>query len=52
MPVRAAALWTQLGAPGDVHAVRFADLPALDGAGWRVAKGEALFPKAERAAAG
>jgi methionyl-tRNA synthetase len=50
LPGKAAALWAQLGAPGDVHATRFADLASLDGAGWRVARGEALFPKAERTA--
>jgi methionyl-tRNA synthetase len=45
MPQKAQALWTQLGAPGRVHDQRFAQLTSLDVAGWRVTKGEALFPK-------
>ncbi len=49
MPGKAAALWRQLGGPGDVAAQRFADLMALDATAWHVAKGDSLFPK-ERAA--
>ena len=45
MPQKAAALWTQLGAPGTVAEQRFAELESLDATGWRVKKGEALFPK-------
>jgi methionyl-tRNA synthetase len=45
MPVKAAELWTQLGGPGTVGAQRYAGLDALEPAGWRVAKGAALFPK-------
>ena len=45
MPEKAAALWTQLGAPGTVAEQRFAELESLDATGWRVKKGEALFPK-------
>lgn len=46
MPGKAEAVWKQLGAPGSVHEQRFSDLAALDAAGWKVTKGEALFPKA------
>jgi methionyl-tRNA synthetase len=45
MPEKAAALWTQLGAPGTVGEQRFRDLAALDATGWTVKKGEPLFPK-------
>ena len=45
MPSKSRDLWHTLGAPGDVHAVRFADVAALDAAGWRVTKGEPLFPR-------
>ena len=47
MPNKAQALWRQLGAPGDVSAVRFDAASALDPAGWRVARGEALFPRGD-----
>jgi methionyl-tRNA synthetase len=45
MPVKAAELWQQLGAPSDLAAMRFDTLAALDVTGWRVSKGPALFPK-------
>ncbi len=45
MPVKAQALWLQLGAPGTVQEQRFDALASLDPSGWRVKKGEALFPK-------
>jgi methionyl-tRNA synthetase len=45
MPGKAEALWTQLGAPGRASEQRFAALDRLDVTGWRVAKGESLFPK-------
>ena len=45
MPEKAAALWTQLGAPGALGDQRFATLAQLDATGWRVKKGEPLFPK-------
>ncbi len=46
MPERAEELWRQLGAPGSVHAQRFgAPLAAIDPAGWRVVRGDPLFPK-------
>jgi len=48
MPVKAAELWAQLGAPG-----RADDAGSLgrklEVKGWRVTKGDALFPKAEPA---
>jgi methionyl-tRNA synthetase len=45
MPQKTSELWRQLGAPGDVHAQRFAALDALDATGWHVTKGDPLFPK-------
>jgi methionyl-tRNA synthetase len=47
MPQKARALWAQLGAPMEIDDVRVDSLAALDPSGWRVTKGEALFPKAE-----
>ena len=51
LPGKAEALWAQLGGPAAGHptaaGVRFADLAALDPTGWRVAKGEGLFPRPE-----
>jgi methionyl-tRNA synthetase len=43
MPERAQALWQQLGAPGSVHDQRLGATP--DPTGWRVAKGDPLFPR-------
>jgi methionyl-tRNA synthetase len=51
MPAKAQALWEQLGAPGTVTDQRFAGLPALDASGWKVNKGEALFPRERPVAA-
>jgi methionyl-tRNA synthetase len=45
MPNKVQAVWTQLGAPGRVDAQRFDTLSSLEPSGWRVAKGEALFPR-------
>jgi len=45
MPGKAQALWTQLGAPGTVLEQRFDTLASLDPTGWKVAKGEGLFPR-------
>lgn len=45
MPAKAEALWKFLGAPGEASAQRFAELETLDVTGWRVTKGEPLFPK-------
>jgi methionyl-tRNA synthetase len=50
MPVKAQELWRQLGGPGDVAAQRLDALDSLDAAGWRVSKGEPLFPKDRPAA--
>ncbi|HVZ49283.1 MAG TPA: methionine--tRNA ligase [Gemmatimonadaceae bacterium] len=47
MPAKAAALWTQLGAPGTPGTVRYAALGALSSEGWRVARGDGLFPRPE-----
>jgi methionyl-tRNA synthetase len=45
MPTKAAELWRQVGGPGDLGAQRFSELMSLDATGWRVTKGDALFPK-------
>jgi len=47
MPTKAQALWEALGAPGSVHERRWPTLAPVDAAGWRVTKGEALFPREE-----
>jgi methionyl-tRNA synthetase len=52
MPERAEELWRQLGGPGSVHNQRFADLVKLDSTGWRVSKGQPLFPKEAPATTG
>ncbi|MDB4885983.1 MAG: hypothetical protein JWN79_1421 [Gemmatimonadetes bacterium] len=50
VPQKAQALWTQLGAPGAVLEQRFDGLASLDPTGWKVVKGEGLFPRAEKSA--
>jgi len=45
MPEKAQRLWSQLGGPGAVEDERFSAMQLLDVSGWRVAKGEPLFPK-------
>ncbi|MEW5918196.1 MAG: methionine--tRNA ligase [Gemmatimonadota bacterium] len=50
IPGKAATLWQQLGGSGEVHAQRFAGLDALNVTGWKVTKGEPLFPKEQPAA--
>jgi methionyl-tRNA synthetase len=45
MPTKSQELWSSLGAPDRVEDARFADVPRLNPAGWRVAKGPPLFPK-------
>jgi methionyl-tRNA synthetase len=45
VPSKAQALWDQLGAPGRVEDQRFDSLMQLDATGWRVRKGDPLFPK-------
>jgi methionyl-tRNA synthetase len=48
MPKKSAALWQMLGAPGTLEDQRFESLGKLDATGWRVQKGDALFPRAEK----
>ena len=45
MPTKVEAVWTQLGAPGTVAAQRIDALSALEPAGWRVQKGDGVFPR-------
>ena len=45
MPEKAAAMWTALGTPRPIDAVRFGDVRTLNVGGWRVAKTPPLFPK-------
>jgi methionyl-tRNA synthetase len=47
MPGKAEALWKQLGAPGTAGGTAYASLGSLDAGGWKVAKGEGLFPRPE-----
>jgi len=47
MPAKAEELWTQLGAPGAAADRRLDDVLAIDGQGWRVKRGAALFPRPE-----
>ncbi|HYW50808.1 MAG TPA: methionine--tRNA ligase [Gemmatimonadaceae bacterium] len=49
MPTKAQALWEVLGAPGLVADRRWPTLEPVDAAGWRVSKGEPLFPREEPA---
>jgi methionyl-tRNA synthetase len=48
IPEKAEALWQQLGGPGTARGTLFAAADSIDAAGWRVVKGEALFPRKER----
>jgi methionyl-tRNA synthetase len=45
IPQKSQAAWRQLGGPGEVSDQTIAGLASLDSAGWRVAKGDPLFPK-------
>ena len=47
MPEKAESLWRALGGPGTAAATPFADADRLDCTGWRVSKGEGLFPRPE-----
>lgn len=47
MPTKAEELWRTLGGPGVAGNTLLASVPALDCTGWRVAKGEGLFPRPE-----
>lgn len=48
MPGKAESLWTQLGAPGAAGATAYEALNTLSASGWKVSKGEGLFPRAEQ----
>jgi len=45
VPTKARDLWRQLGAPGRIEDQRFDSLMQLDATGWRIRKGEPMFPK-------
>lgn len=45
MPTKCEQLWRTLGASPALHSLRFDALSGLDAAGWRVTKGEPLFPR-------
>jgi methionyl-tRNA synthetase len=45
IPRKSQDLWHLLGAPGSVDEQRIDQTGSLDGAGWRVRRGGALFPK-------
>jgi methionyl-tRNA synthetase len=45
VPTKAQTLWERLGAPGRIEDQRFDSLLKLDATGWRVRKGDPLFPK-------
>ena len=47
MPFKAEALWTQLGAPDSAGVMPLANAETITAAGWRVTKGEGLFPRPE-----
>jgi methionyl-tRNA synthetase len=47
IPGKAEELWRSLGAPATPAEGGFAALDKLDPAGWKVARGATLFPKAE-----
>jgi methionyl-tRNA synthetase len=45
MPGKAETLWSQLGAPGTATGALFSEVESMSAAGWRVSKGEGLFPR-------
>jgi len=45
MPEKAQAAWRQLGGPGEVRDQSITELDRLDTRGWRVTRGDPLFPK-------
>jgi methionyl-tRNA synthetase len=51
MPTKVEAVWAQLGAPGTAGAQRIDALAELEPAGWRVHKGDGVFPRPAPAAA-
>jgi methionyl-tRNA synthetase len=48
MPSKSQDLWERLGAPGNVSETTFDAAKALDPTGWKVRKGDPLFPKEVR----
>lgn len=52
MPAKAEELWRMLGGTGSAAATSLREADALDCAGWRVSKGEGLFPRPEAAPKG
>jgi methionyl-tRNA synthetase len=46
MPEKAQEAWVQIGGPGHVSDQRFGIISELDATGWKVKKGDSLFPKA------
>ena len=50
MPGKCEELWRMLGAPHRLSDVRFDALGSLDPTGWKVTKGEPLFPKEQKPA--
>ena len=51
VPAKSQEVWERLGAPGRIEDQRFDALMQLDATGWRVRKGEPLFPKPPAATA-
>lgn len=47
MPNKAEALWAQLGGPGTAAATLYSQLATLPTTGWKVTKGDGLFPRPE-----
>ncbi|MBL0892635.1 MAG: methionine--tRNA ligase [Gemmatimonadaceae bacterium] len=45
MPNKAQQVWAQLGGPGNVADQRATTLDSLDPSGWKVSKGDILFPR-------
>jgi methionyl-tRNA synthetase len=45
LPAKTAELWRQLGGPGIIAHQRFESVATVDVSGWRVTKGDGLFPK-------
>jgi methionyl-tRNA synthetase len=48
MPGKCDDLWRMLGAPSRLHDVTFDSLESLDPEGWKVTKGDPLFPKEQK----
>jgi methionyl-tRNA synthetase len=48
MPQKAESAWRVMGGIGNLSSVRLDDLADLDTAGWKVTKGEPLFPKPQK----